>query len=126
MARRWVTGWKLDPGDRDHLLVRFKPLFPDVIADHVTLRTGTDHKTAPPRETRGEVVGEIDDGVGVQALVIRISGTTDRGDGRTYHITWSLDRACGRRPVESNDVIAQLGWRGLAEPVPIRLKPARF
>ena len=106
--------------------MRFKPLFPDVIADHVTLRTGTNHKTLLPRETRCEVVGEIGDGVGVQALVVRIGGTTDRPDGSTFHITWSLDRARGRRPVESNDVIAQLGWQTLSEPVPIRLTPARF
>lgn len=126
MAKRWVTGWKLEPRDRDQLLVRFEPLFPDVIADHVTLRTGVDHKTPLPRETLGEIVGEIDDSAGVQALVVRIGGSTDRSDGSTYHITWSIDRARGRRPVESNDVIAQLGWRSLPEAVPIRLKPARF
>jgi hypothetical protein len=126
MGRRWVTGWKLESSDRDKLLVRFEPLFPDVIADHVTLRTGTDHKTPLPGETRGEVIGEIDDGAGVQALVVKIGGTANRADGSTYHITWSIDRARGRRPVESNDVIAQLGWRSLPEPVPVRLKPARF
>lgn len=126
MGRRWVTGWKLEPSDRDKLLMRFEPLFPDVIADHVTLRTGTDEKTPLPRETRGQVIGEIDDGAGVQALVVKIGGTTNRADGSTYHITWSIDRARGRRPVESNNAIAQLGWRSLPEPVSVRLKPARF
>ena len=126
MARRWVTGWKLDATDRERLLERFRPAFPDVVADHVTLRTGTNASTPLPRETRGQVVGEIDDGAGVQALVVTIGGTTDRSDGSTYHITWSLDRARGRRPVESNAVIARLGWRSLPEPVPIRLHPARF
>jgi hypothetical protein len=126
MARRWVTGWKLDAEDRARLLQRFAPLFPDLVADHVTLRTGTDAGTPLPTETCGEVVGEIDDGAGVQALIVRIGGTTDRRDGSTYHITWSLDRARGRRPVESNSVIARLGWRPLAEPLPIRLRPARF
>jgi hypothetical protein len=126
MARRWVTGWKLDVGDRERLLERFRPLFPDVVADHVTLRTGTNASTPLPRETSGEVVGEIDDEVGVQALVVRIGGTTDRSDGSTYHITWSLDRSRGRRPVESNAVIAKLGWRSLATPIPIELHPARF
>jgi hypothetical protein len=116
----------LDPGEREELLVRFAPLFPDVIADHVTLRTGTDHKTPLPRETGGEIIGETDDGAGVQALIVKIGGSTDRRDGSTYHITWSIDRARGRRPVESNDVIAQRGWRSLPEPIPIRLKPARF
>ena len=126
MPRRWVTGWKLHEADRERLLSRFAPRFPDVIGDHVTLRTGTDHITPLPRETSGEVVGEIDDGAGVQALVVRIAGTTERGDGSTYHITWSLDRARGRQPVESNDVIARLGWRAVRDPVPIRLHPARF
>ena len=126
MARRWVTGWLLDERDRDRLLARFEPLFPDVVAHHVTLRTGADHRTSLPVETSGEVVGQIDDGAGVQALVVRIGGTTDRWDGSTYHITWSLDRARGRRPVESNDVIARLGWNSLPKPIPIRLTPARF
>lgn len=126
MARRWVTGWKLDADDRNRLIERFVPLFPDIVADHVTLRTGTSASTPLPRETSGEVVGEIDDGAGVQALVVRIGGTTDRSDGSTYHITWSLERARGRRPVDSNDVIARLGWRPLEEPMPIRLHPARF
>lgn len=126
MARRIVTGWKLEEPDRSLLLSRFAPLFPDVIADHVTLRTGTDHRTPLPLETRGEVVGEIDDGAGVQALVVRIGGTTGRSDGSTYHLTWSLDRAKGRRAVESNIVIAKRGWRPLVEPIAIRLKPARF
>lgn len=126
MPRRWVTGWKLDDGDRKRLLSRFRPCFPDVIADHVTLRTGTNLNALLPRETSGEIVGEIDDGNGVQALVVRIGGTTDRSDGSTYHITWSLDRARGRRPVESNDVIARLGWRPVPDPIRIRLHPARF
>ena len=126
MTRRWVTGWKLDEAERQVLLERFSPIFTDVIADHVTLCTGTNSQTPLPSERRGEIVGEIDDGVGVQALVVKIADTTERRDGRTYHITWSLDRARGRRPVESNDVIAKLGWRSLPEPVPIRLKPARF
>lgn len=126
MAKRVVTGWKLDAADRARLLSRFAPKFADVVADHVTLRTGTDHRTPLPLEQAGEIVGEVDDGAGVQALVVRIGGTTTRSDGSTYHITWSLDRSRGRRAVESNDVIARLGWRPLAEPIPIRLHPARF
>lgn len=121
-----MTGWKLDGVDRQQLLLRFRPLFPDVVADHVTLRTGTDHRTNLPREQSGEIVGEIDDGAGVQVLVVSIGGTTRRSDGSSYHITWSLDRALGRRPVESNEVIAKLGWRALEQPVRIRLYPARF
>ncbi|OWK29583.1 hypothetical protein [Sphingomonas mucosissima] len=123
---RIVTGWKLDRTDRSGLLARFPPLFPDVVADHVTLRSGTDANTPLPLDQHGEIVGEIDDHEGVQALVVRIGGSTIRADDGVFHITWSLDRARGREAKESNEVIARLGWRPLAEPIPIRLRPARF
>jgi len=123
---RMVTGWKLDPTDRASLLARFPTLFPDVVADHVTLRSGTDASTPLPSDCHGEIIGEIDDGEGVQALVVRIGGSTIRADDGVFHITWSLDRARGRTAKESNDVIARFGWRALAEPIPILLHPARF
>ena len=50
-------------------------------------------KKRPPKDTSAEVIGQVDDGAGVQAFVVRIDGTTDRPDGRTYHITWSIDHA---------------------------------
>lgn len=118
-----VTGWKLDAAEREQLLGRFVLRYADVIADHVTLRLGS----APlPKETRGKIVGEVDDGRGVQALIVSIAGTTDRPGGSAFHITWSIDRAKGRRPVESNHVIAQQGWAPLEAPVPLKLLPARF
>jgi hypothetical protein len=121
---RQVTGWKLDPVDRARLLSEFPPLFPQKVADHVTLRFGTDAATPLPVETAGEVVGQVDDGGGVQALVVQIGGITARGDGSHFHITWSL--GTGRGAKESNDVIARLGWRTVAPPIPIRLIPARW
>jgi hypothetical protein len=124
MARRQVTGWRLDPEDRARLLEQFAPRYADIIAEHVTLQFGG--ACALPRERSGEVIGEADDGAGAQALVVRIGGTSDRPDGSTYHITWSLDRNRGRKPVQSNDVIRDFGWRPLAEPVPITLHPARI
>lgn len=121
-----VTGWKLHPDDRAALLARFPALFQDVIANHVTLDADAGPDTPLPVETSGEVVGETDDSAGVQALVVAIGGTTDRPDGSSYHLTWSIDRAAGRRAIESNDVIRERGWRRLAAPIPIRLQPARL
>ena len=118
--RAFDVGWLLDPADRETLIARFPPRYPDVVAHHVTLKFG-DHTAHPPTETEGQVVGEADDGAGVQALVVAIGGTTDRPDGSTYHITWSLGP--GRAAKESNDVIRDRGWTALAQPVPIRLQP---
>jgi hypothetical protein len=120
---RFYTGWLLDPADREDLLARFPPSYAVVVAHHVTQKFG-DRAAVPPSETVGEVVGMADDGAGVQALVVRIGGTTERPDGSTYHITWSL--APGREAKESNAVIARRGFTWLASPIPIRLDPRPF
>ena len=119
-----VTGWKLDRGQRTELLQQFPPVYANVDADHVTLQTEASPDAPLPGETMGEIVGRADDGKGVEAMVVRIGETTDRPDGSTYHITWSL--AEGRKAVESNDVIAAHGWTGLDLPMPVRLIPSRW
>ena len=121
-----VTGWKLDRAERATLLERFPPEWPDVIADHVTLDADARKDTPLPGESRAEIVGSVSDGAGLQAMVVAIDGSTDRPDGSTYHITWSLDRSRGRKPVQSNTVIAERGWNRLDEPVPIHISPARW
>jgi hypothetical protein len=121
---RWVIGWKLATDARDALIQSLPPAYSLTIADHVTLRSKVDGKTDPPPDADGEIVGVADDGQGVQALVVRIDGTTDRPGGGTYHITWSL--APGRAARESNDVIANLGWSPLSPPQTVRLRGARF
>jgi hypothetical protein len=117
--RSFYVGWLVDPQQRDALLDRFPPRYAQVIAHHVTLKFG-DREAQPPGETEAEIVGEADDGVGVQALVVEIGGITARPDGGCFHITWSL--APGREAKESNDVIAARGWRPVA-PTPVRLIP---
>jgi hypothetical protein len=119
-----VVGWKLDREQRKELLQQFPPRYPDVDADHVTLRIETPGDSALPGEDLGEIVGRADDGRGVEAIVVAIAGTTDRPDGGTYHITWSL--GAGRKAQESNDVLATLGWTALDLPVPVKLTPSRW
>ncbi len=120
-----AIGWRLDDADRAALLARFPPNYPDVVADHVTLKMGARPRDILPEPCSGQIVGEADDGAGLQCLVVQVEGVAVRPDGGIYHVTWSLDRGLGRRPIESNGVIAWLGWRPV-EPAPIRLIPARF
>src|SRR5215203_3856220 len=87
---RDVIGWKLDEGQREELLDRFPVAYVNAVADHVTLAERASQDAPRPDETAGEIVGRADDGGGVEAMVIAISGTTDRPGGGTYHITWSL------------------------------------
>ena len=119
-----VTGWKLREYERAMLIERFPPKYEDVIADHVTLRVGADAGTPLPRKPAAQLVGRADDGDSLECLVVELDGTTDRPDGSTYHITWSLGP--GRKARESNDVLRDQGWDHLEAAIPVELVPARF
>jgi hypothetical protein len=119
-----VTGWKLPPDERELLMERFPPKYENVVANHVTLRTGATPATPLPRKPEARIVGRADDGRSLECLVVELDGTTDRPDGSTYHITWSLGPT--RRARESNDVLRDQGWDPLPAPIPVELEPARF
>lgn len=121
---RTVVGWKLDRAQRAELLQRFEPKYANVVADHVTLAARIADNAPLPDPISAEAVGRIDDDQGVEALVVAVDGTTDRPDGSTYHITWSLGPR--RRAKESNDVLANGAWQPLREPIPLTLAPARW
>jgi hypothetical protein len=120
-----VIGWKLDRSQREELLARFPPQYPDAIADHVTLKSNSKGDSVPA-EVISQIVGRADDGDSLECLVIEIDGTTDRPDGSTFHITWSLDKSKGREARESNDILKEQGWSPIAEALPVKLEPARF
>ena len=124
--QKTVLGWSLDRQARRDLLERFAPAYADAVADHVTLRAGIGLDDEKPAPVACRIVGRADDGEGVEAMVVEIDGTTDRPDGSTFHITWSLDRSKGRRAGESNDVIRERGWTTFDEPVDVSVIPARF
>lgn len=121
---RTIAGWRLPEAEREALLMRFPPRYPKTVADHVTLRFGTNARTDLPTEHAGVVIGESDDGAGVQALVVAIGGRSERGDGSHFHLTWSL--ADGRKAKESNDVIADHGWEPVDPPIAVMLEPTRW
>jgi hypothetical protein len=109
----------LTEASRASLLEQFPPKFPDVIAHHITHRFGV-HKPAEmpaPTPTSFEVVGYAADD-SLEALVVRKRTAVgqNRPDGKPYHITWSLDRSKGRKPVDSNAVIAN-GFEPIDKPV---------
>ena len=119
-----VTGWKLPSEEREALLERFPPRYENVIADHVTLRVGATSATPLPRKVDARIVGRADDRKSLECLVVELDGTTDRPDGSTYHITWSLGP--GRKARESNDVLRDQGWEHVPAAMDVVLQPARF
>lgn len=98
-------GWRLSEDSRETLLRFFPPIFPDVIAHHVTLETDNRHI---PDNAEIEIVGYVRNDT-IEAMVVSVNGETTRPDGSVYHITWSIDRDRGATPAQAGE-LAKQGW----------------
>jgi hypothetical protein len=117
------TCYQLTKHAREKLLSRFRPQYPDVIADHITYRVGVAAGSRLPPATKDIwAIGYVNDG-SLEALVVLVNGTMIRPDGKYFHITWSLDRSSGRKPVHSNEAIALHGYETIT-PVRVDARPA--
>lgn len=113
------NGWRLDAKYKNALMERFPPVYPDVIAHHITLKLNAQFL---PDAVDARVIGYTNDGAGVEALVVKIDGTEIRQDKKVYHVTWSIDREAGFKPHSSNAAIATIGWTAI-EPIAISVTP---
>jgi hypothetical protein len=120
------SGWQLSEAERAKALALIPATYPDVIAHHITSELGAFDTLELPPEVSAEIIGFVDDGEGVHALVVLINGSTARPGGGKYHITWSLDRSKGFKPVDSNKVISQMKVIPFAVTLPIKVEPRIF
>lgn len=105
------SAYVLDANARSRLLKEYPPKYKDVLAHHVTEQFGiAKPAVVHPTAVHVKVIGYVDDGNGVEAVVVDVDGKTTRKDGKPYHITLSIDRSSGRKPVDSNAVIKEKGW----------------
>ena len=104
---------------RRMVLQNFPPKFPDVICHHVTLEFGV-----PPERLEAvrdrfdgglfEVKGIVSDEEKLEALIVYVNCVHTRPDGGIYHMTHSLDRSKGAKPVHSNELVKQTSnWKML-------------
>lgn len=107
---------------RQQLATIFEPKYPEWIGHHITHQFGVGKDVEMPELPEVYVVGYADDGTSLEALVVAVNGSTERPDGGTYHITWSLDRDKGRKPVHSNDLIATQRYKKI-RPIKIEVTP---
>lgn len=107
--RAGYQAYEISHDSRAKLASTFPPKFAEFIGHHITYKTGVKSDMPLPEGTSFTVVGYACNDEGIEALVVEVDGTTVRPDGKTYHITWSLDREAGFKPVKSNDLIAS-GW----------------
>jgi len=107
--RSGYQAFEISAESRSRLAAQFAPKFPEFIGHHITYKMGVKSDVPLPEATSFKVVGYACNEEGIEALVVEVDGTTVREDGKTYHITWSLDREAGFKPVKSNDLVKN-GW----------------
>jgi hypothetical protein len=115
--------YTLSASSRNDLLHHFKPKYPEVICEHVTYKfPAKSNEELPPAVHEAHVIGYEDSGDGIEALVVEINGKRTRPDGKLFHITLSLDRSKGKKPVHSNALVNK-SFKHVT-PIAIHLTPA--
>jgi hypothetical protein len=115
-----LDAFLVDPVDRNKLAERFPPKFPELIGHHITFRFGVRPHPDIMYGSSVDVmlVGYSCNDEGLEAFTVSVNGSTHRPDGKIYHLTWSLDRSKGFKPVDSGELV-----RGKSQPInpPIHL-----
>ena len=121
LLNEMYIAYVLDNKSRKLLASKFPPKYPEFVGHHITLTFGVSPDASLPSNAKNiKVVGYADDGEGLEALVVEVNGKIQRPDGNIYHITWSLDRSKGKKPVQSNNLVKS-GYTKV-EPISIQTK----
>lgn len=118
------TGYALSEESRNRLKALYPPKYKDFIGHHVTEQFGVkpDAK-APAMPESIRIVGYADDGDKVEGFLVEVNGSIKRSSGGVYHLTWSIDRSKGAKPVDTNDVIKKAST---IAPIDLTVVPKNF
>ena len=116
------TAYVLDDASRQRLEEKFPPKYSKFIGHHVTVEFGVPSDAEVPKPADIKVIGHVDSGDGLEALVVTVNGEKKRSDGSTYHITWSLDPD-KYAPKDSNELVKRKQYT-IIKHIPIKTKPA--
>lgn len=107
----------LTPKSRSQVLKNIGSVYSDVICHHITYKMTKETTPLPSQPKSIRVVGYVL-GDKVEVAVVEINGSTRRSDGGTFHITISVDRNAGGKPVHSNNLLNN-GWNNIDKPFDI-------
>lgn len=132
----YYTAFLLSQETRQHLLAALPAYYPEISADHITYEHGVHDFGTLFHPQKIEITGVIDDGIGMQALIVQVDGQQYRPNGMPYHITWSYAPEMQRpnttetyRPIHANDLVEQAlnhdhkGFTAITPPLTIDARP---
>ena len=100
------SAYVIEDQSRLQLLEYFPPKFSDIIAHHVTFCFPD--QEPPPKCNEVTVVGYALSQK-LECVVVEVNGSVERPSGGFFHVTLSLDRSAGAKPVHSNRLLKR-GW----------------
>jgi hypothetical protein len=118
------SGYLLSKNSRNHLMELFPPKYSTILGHHITYKFGiknNDDKPDVPQTVK--VIGYIDNGDSVEGLLVEIDGSVYRPDGSKFHITWSIDKDKGAKPVDTNRYVNDAK---MITPIDISVEPKIF
>lgn len=115
------SGYLLSTKSRNQLKALYPPKYPDFIGEHVTEKFPDTALPEAPQTVR--IIGYADDGKMCEGFLVEVDGTTKRPSGGLYHLTWSIDRNAGAKPVHTNDII---NGATRIDPITIQVSPKLF
>lgn len=86
------AAFTIDKKSRESLLAMFPPKYPDVSLDHITIQYPCDDESALFEPQSVVIEGYIDDGAGIEGLLVRVDGQIFKEDGLPWHTTLSWDK----------------------------------
>lgn len=117
------SAWALSDSSKTKIANIFGQAHPDLIGHHVTYMFGND--SVAPEEAKIALVGHcVTDSI--ECFVVEVNGSIKRQDGAIYHLTWSLDKSKGAKPVDSNKAIEANGFKHLPHSIEISTTPKLF
>ena len=99
------NGYEIEQGSRNKLMALFPPKYPNVLGHHITEKFGVKNGEVPEQPKQVLIIGYINNGEDVEGFLVEVDGTTDRPSGGKYHLTWSIDRSKGAKPVHTNNYV---------------------
>lgn len=83
--------YKISSEQKAELIKKFPPKYSKAFGDHITLKMGGIDAETPEAPDKIQIVGIVDDGNGLEAMIIKVNGELKRPDGKIFHMTWSLN-----------------------------------
>lgn len=117
------TGYLLSEISRTKLETLYAPKYSTYLAHHITEAINVADDTELPEQPFSvKLIGYADDGK-IEIFVAQIDGVMRRGDGNIYHLTYSLDKSQGAKPVDANKIVGQTTK---IYPINIKVTPKLF